>query len=362
MNYHFLIIFIYTLCKISSVESELYPLKIRIEVLPRPVLVKGGARRTLLIDSYQGAGLCRLETSGSHEVVMHGETADFAISEPNNLIHTVFLEAYETGIAGDSETVEIYVICREVGSDVLRTEKKEVFIYESSDTLIRGEPHFMQLVYDEASREHKTICYDIEGESGDVIEILTQNATKTAIKGELFDEYYMHLIAISYMDGNILSTTDGTKFHDGLFLEWTDEIQTKIIDRDTYRLKYKGISLNIELKNFDVSLRNLNVTIKRSYHTVIGYFMDITVHNLDNYNGFGGLLGRIGNNKFRFFGQAHDGEDMVDSTRIAVEINGEIMFATLHSRARSQCYLLDVEDALYPSTVDSFRSSLLKWN
>lgn len=274
----------------------------------------------------------------------------------------VFLEAYETGIANDNERAEIYIACREVGSDVIRTARKEVFIYESSDTFVQSDPHFMQTIYDEASKQTKTICYDVEGESGDVIEILTENATETVIKGELFDGHYMHLIKITYMDGNLLSTTDGTKFHDGLFIDWSDETETRFLDRDTYRLKYNGISLNIELKNFDIGRKNLNITIKRSYHTVTGYFMDISVHNLDNYNGFGGLLGRIGNNKFRFYGQAHDGEDMLDSTRIAVEVNEEIMYATLQAKGHLQCFLLDVEDALFPSTLDSFSSTLLKWN
>ncbi|CAD5115524.1 DgyrCDS4491 [Dimorphilus gyrociliatus] len=343
MNKFLWSIFIYAVVEISSLESATRPLKIQLDIVPHPAVIKGGAKRIIIIEAFEGSGLCRIESSEVNEVRFHGVTENFHISEPNKKVHRILVEAFDNGIASQKETFEILVICKEIGTDIIRTAQKEILIYESFDTFVSGDPHFVQTVFDEANKDRKLICYDVTGEAGDHIEILTQNSSKTIIKGELIDDNYMHLIKITYLDGNIISSTEGTKFSDGLFIDWSNRIEPQKIERDTHSIIYNGPSITIELKNMDDSIQNLNFTIKRLYHTLTGYFLDINFNHLVNYEGLGGLLGRIGNNKFVFFGTAEEAEDDTDSSKIAVNVNGQTMLSALQRGCSSQ--LLDIHIA-----------------
>ncbi|CAD5126278.1 unnamed protein product [Dimorphilus gyrociliatus] len=88
------------------------------------------------------------------------------------------------------------------------------FIFKATQqSLVNGDPHFSQLIYDQQSQTTNLICYDIVGKSDQRIQIIEFEKEKIEISGKLLDDYYMHEINLY---SNIINMTTTTK---GLFVD-----------------------------------------------------------------------------------------------------------------------------------------------
>ncbi|CAD5115531.1 DgyrCDS4499 [Dimorphilus gyrociliatus] len=216
----------------------------------------------------------------------------------------------------------------------------------STDSIVEGDPHFSQLIVDRQTEQIERICYDVSGKSGDYIEIYTHQPTKTYVYGQLLDDYYMHIIKIFSTLGNVTVSTKHVKFNNEVLYAWEESNDIRLYHRGGYMIKIDDNSVTVEVVNKE----DMTFRVTRSKHPVTGHYLDFGVFGMLKYDNVDGLLGRIGNNLFKFY----DFVQTEDNTkRGTILINGHFAVASKKSKSNS-CWLVDVKDVLHPYSITDY--------
>ncbi|CAD5114079.1 DgyrCDS3225 [Dimorphilus gyrociliatus] len=222
-------------------------------------------------------------------------------------------------------------------------------------TILDGEeedPRFMQVVQDQRDLVPKKICYDIKSENYNQLAIYHDLEKNITITGTLLDDYYLHEIDLLSFNSHVFTTTNDITFNGMKTIEWSDCKQ---------RFNWYDTNFNIDCQDDTLhvwSLRKSNINsssfrIKRSQNVNIGYYLDISIDNLLNYQKISGIIGRIGKNEFKFFQSTQeDKEKKIGS----IEVNGRLFPVRFSKRYSQKCWLLNVNDLLFPYKLDSYLS------
>lgn len=292
----------------------------------------------------------RIKTSPIPDILLIGPT-EFSLNKAN--FKYFQLKSYPSNYFKTNKKCTITIQCLDLHSHDTTSLSMEIII-KNSDIQATGDPHIMQRVFDHREKVLKMICYDISGKSGDVI-FLVKDLTKEklSVYGKLLDDYYMHIVKLTSNFGNITLTTEKIIFPDGEVLEWNSYIEDRSFLKNKFFIKLKKNLIFItKAQIFSNRNTNLRVTVRRSHRIVTGYFLDVIFQGLnEQYTQIDGLLGRIGKNRFTFYESV---QDVSVNSRISININGRIGTGKIERRDGTDCWLINVKDALYPSSVDDF--------
>ncbi|CAD5115530.1 DgyrCDS4498 [Dimorphilus gyrociliatus] len=257
----------------------------------------------------------------------------------------VIATAVADGIVEGPHFVEITLACKGA---------KKVFHQYISDPrpdAIEGDPHFIQSVKDIATGKIHRVCYDVKGVAGDRIEIYKDKKSNSAIEGVLMDDYYMHIIRVSAEGCNVEITPKEVRLNKRIVFDWTSDPKRMSIERNNACMVRKAGN-TVEVVGLSKELfGGVNYIVKRSDHEVTGHFLDVNVEGLVNYANSEGLLGVVGNNKFKFY-KSVQGDDNI--SRGTVVVNGYFTTAREIQREGLSCWLMDTENVVYPRPISNF--------
>lgn len=202
-----------------------------------------------------------------------------------------------------------------------------------------GDPHFKQPIIDRISGEMKQICYDVTGQSGDIINIVGFNNHQITFSGELMDDYYIHKIIIKSQCENITVTTN--------FLS-VKHIQSNIWQENDVNFQSECFNFAKKKNKIYISTKSklnfkspLNFFIEKLSHSISEVHLDIGFKISPNdYPQMTGILGTIGQKKFSFFENTQEKKE--NKRRSAIMIDGKVINAQIQTRNNSPCWLVDI--------------------
>lgn len=250
------------------------------------------------------------------------------------------------------EIITVYIECFDESEKSNAIEEVH-FILQNKYASLRSSQHFRQKIRDKRGESEKIICYDVRGKENDQILIAKLNDSDISFYGVLMREFFMKTINIISPYGNITSNVTGILLDNGSFIEWRDSKKTEILIGNNFTYNLTGNSFHIKIKPFIFKEERLkNFIIKRSYSPSYGFFMNLNIVEL-NYKGIDGILGRIGNNQFMFYKVVNDGN--TNNKKAIVSVNGNLSLSSRNVKS-SNCWYLDINDALYPSRINELMS------
>lgn len=337
------------------VESVSYKsVKLQVEY-PLKVWENGGIR-SLSIRKIRGLGACSIAVEDKNQLLLTGLTYyDYKDPGVDGNVFTI-LPVNDNKVVGDRRS-KIYLQCK-CGLTGKEFEIPLYLLIKEDDTKsanIVADPHFTQRVFDRNSYLEKSICYDVTGNPGDLINIAEHLDTKTVIYGELLDDYYIHVVKLLSKYGDVVATTKKIILADGSFLLWGSS-------KTNIHLDDKNFSYSLTRNRFSIKAKaikeDIYFSIERAKHFGNSYYLNVNILGLEShYTKFDGLLGRVGNNIFEFYDSVQDTPDK----RASIKINDKGFDCSIIERKDTTCWLVRTDNALYPyrSTDYIFPKNLL---
>lgn len=240
------------------------------------------------------------------------------------------------------------------------TERKYSKVIKIRDNDLEGtgsnDPHFSQAVYDSKSHSSKFICYDITTDSDKILNIFTHSPTKTYLYGILKDDYYMHIIKIISALGNITATVTELSLPNNNKIKWSLSTVQDFYNGDFYEITIFKNCFEIVLDS-DEPNNFMKFLITKHNHSVLGHFLNIQVIGLKSYRYTGGLLGRVGNNRFEFHEPIQDNTSNNGNSRGSISINRHIHPSKIKKNQDNLCWYLEIQDLLHPLSIKDFLQS-----
>ncbi|CAD5120018.1 DgyrCDS8601 [Dimorphilus gyrociliatus] len=306
----------------------------------------------MIFHRIKGYGRCEMNSPSIPDVEIVGPTK-FDMQE-TNFQYFQFEALYNNADKNDRKcTIEIQ--CQDLHSTDTTSLSLNVLI-RNSDIQATGDPHIKQRVFDQREKALKMICYDVYGQAGDVILLIRELTEENlSVYGKLMDDCYMHIVKLTSTSGNITLTTDQIIFPDHHILKWDDFLQEQTLYKGNYCVILKKDLMNISKIQDNFFHQSFKIIIKRSHRPTTGYFLDVAIKGInEQYIGIDGLLGRIGKNNFKFYESVQEERDLHGNLRVSIEVNGRIGTARIDNRGGTDCWLLNVKDALYPSSLNDY--------
>ncbi|CAD5120014.1 DgyrCDS8597 [Dimorphilus gyrociliatus] len=322
----------------------------------------------IFVTPHSGSGDCLISLSENEIGELTGPKNFFL--DANKRCTFIFKPKKNFRIKGDRR-VDICLTCTNRISKRVDYSKKNILIRETSQDdpfdVIKatGDPHFTQIVSDELAESKKYVCYDIAGKAGDIINIFQKTFNgDISVLGVLKDDYYMHKISISFLSKNLSTTTDEIYLSDGRILNWEQLESYKSFPFGKHFITFAKNYIKILVESDEVNDPFLSIILKRSHHPITGYYLDVIIHGINgNYHGMDGLIGRIGNNKFKFYEPVQKTNNIWNNesnpSKVAVEINGLLKPGRIEKREGFDCWLLNTKDLLYPYSLNVSHASFL---
>lgn len=212
---------------------------------------------------------------------------------------------------------------------------------------VSGDPHFEQFILDEKFNVTKRICYDVIGKSNDIIEIFREPKKKINILGQLKNDYYLHKIIINVYFNQIKATIDHIIISPLFKRTWNELTENIFMDFSNFRIIFKKRK-QTETLFIDLHGKQ-SFAIQRKKNELENFFLNVIIFGLTtDYIGKYGLIGRIGNNNITIYPKIQD----IDKT--TVYINGIETVGYIKKRNGKICYLIDVNDLLYPFNIKNY--------
>ncbi|CAD5121191.1 DgyrCDS9726 [Dimorphilus gyrociliatus] len=231
----------------------------------------------------------------------------------------------------------------------------DIVSYVISDSLspeMCGDPHLAQVVRgkdEEGNSVNQTICYDFYGKSGDSFELLSDKYLGVSIISSLRDDYYIGSIIIKTIYGSIEVTTKDVKGPNGYYKTWFDKKRTRLIDDSAYKIDIiVRNSITIIIRRDSRKLKLFLLKIKQFFGKS---YLNINIQEtsdrlglMDKYHG--GLLSLVFSNDYKFY------EPVQDTNQATVLINDRIVKSFRKFKDNNSCYMLKIEDILFPRNID----------
>ncbi|CAD5114395.1 DgyrCDS3530 [Dimorphilus gyrociliatus] len=328
-------------------------------------ILKEGESRIFYYMKFDGNAKCRLiypsegSTINSNQVYLIGRSNDDSIIDSKSHFKmndksstaTFTVKVFESEEDELERKLIISIICKDLEYSVDTIDKLEFIIPGSNSYFHNGDPDFMQIVFDEKFKQFRHICYNIPGKLGDKFLLYTDKVSKILIHGIFFDEYLMHKIDIMSKYGNISAHLGGVHLWKGLFVNWNDDNLSQVIKENQHFL------IQMEENKFHIKLideRNITFTIERLKKPLGKFYLNIVIRGIEeDYKKFGGLISKIGSNKFQFYREVNDILSK-DEEKIAIGVNGRLGYAIMQKRDNQKCWLINCNHGLYPSSVTNF--------
>lgn len=304
-----------------------------------------------------GSGKCIVEHSPFAGSLVY--SGNFTLNDDNpQALEVLRTFVSSSGFATRKELVTIS--CKDLFSDKTYNQTRSFYIRKKPGfgaLTAKGDPHFMQRVFDERKKRLRTICYDVTARSGDTIFILKQSGINSmSIYGQLKDDFYMHIIKIVSVLGHVTFTTDKISFSNGAHLRWDDFVTDMFYVVGNYSISFEKNQIKISYLNKNLQKHPLEVIVIRSNRPLTGHYLDVSFNGINNkYDNIDGLLGRIGRNHFRFYSSVQRKSSKFRRTpKVAVMVNGHLIVGKIVTRNNEECWLLSVKDLLIYNTVNDF--------
>lgn len=221
-----------------------------------------------------------------------------------------------------------------------------VFVnYDGTEPAASGDPHFSQFVQDELTNKRKLICYDVTGESGQSIHILSIN-NEYKIYGKLLDDYYMHSIHIFSKHKQLFNFSVNHLFHKNQFLgSWHSELKKKMTFKDFVLIVKENL---VVLKHSNGDAFQIKITKNENIFgkNYLDISFDLEMLNKEN---LGGLIGDIGKNHYKFIQSIQD-----NNNKKFILVNGILKTAELRNRKSVNCLLFDTKDLIEENSYNNY--------
>lgn len=201
-----------------------------------------------------------------------------------------------------------------------------------------GDPHFSQYVQDEITKDRKLICYDVTGEAGQSIFILSINKNEYEIYGKLLDDYYLHSFQIISNGKQLFFLTTNNIFYKNRFISvWNGNFNKKNLFLNDFQISIKENSLTFKnLKNDEFKLK-----IIRNKNYLGKMYLDINFDlEMMKKEFLGGLIGDISNHFYKFF------QNVQNNHKQFILVNKNVKSAELIKRGKEKCFLFNVFDLI----------------
>lgn len=220
-----------------------------------------------------------------------------------------------------------------------------------SESSTSGDPHFQQQIFDEESLSWNNICYDVTGVSGQNIHIYEFKSTNISVFGELLDDYYMHQIQLFLQSTSLKITVNEIFYENQRISSWhslnENEQQKMILHKDIEISLTKPNSNEIVIKQ---KSNNFEIFIKKSINNFNILHLDVYLKmNNFGYENMGGLIGYVGNRKYKIFKSTQKRENMLTLKAENSLINGEIK-----TRNGKECIFVNFKQLIYPKMHKNF--------
>lgn len=227
------------------------------------------------------------------------------------------------------------------GVDVITTAFVNV---DGTEPVASGDPHFSQYVEDELTEKEKLICYDVSGESGQSVFILSINK-EYEIYGKLLDDYYMHQIHILQNHKQLFNMTTNHLFYKNTLIDSLQNGLNKQMTFNDFQIFLKGNMIILKHINDD----KFKIKIIRQENFLGQNFLDISfdLEMLKKEN-LGGLIGDVGNNHYKFF------QTVQQNNNKFVLVNGMLKTAELKDRQSQNCLLFNTKDLIKDHSYNNY--------
>ncbi|CAD5126308.1 DgyrCDS14461 [Dimorphilus gyrociliatus] len=222
---------------------------------------------------------------------------------------------------GSQESFFIAASCISNG----KTFQNEIPVYFSPNApspwaSATGDPHFAQNVVDKSTIRIK-------------------------IFGQLKDDYYMHKIVIQSPSANITVSLKDIHLGQKDTIQWNEN--SKQMTLQTNQLKCEIVNGK---KIIFTELKSLNaIAVEKSKHFLGEMHLDVGFRLMpEDYNEMSGLIGDIGQKKFKFFTAVQIGEDSLNNEMVSIQVDNKFLRGSVVQRNKKSCWLLDVNDILKP--------------
>lgn len=244
-------------------------------------------------------------------------------------------------------------------AECLNSELKVPKIYSQpltcnppSSNSAQGDPHFTQIIQNSLSQtnDKRKICYDVTGKAGQNIHIISFFNQYINVYGKLLDDYYMHQIKIVSPLHNLTIFTHQILQNGNVLTIWKDRPENFYHHLNGFSLKFIGRNL---LKIQKISMDNENkfsLIFERGSNYDQRKYLNIQIQreNQEDYNGIGGLLGRIGNNKYKIYDTVQDNQD-----KIFTNINGKFVWGEKKASNDDECIFFQLKDLIFSDNLEN---------
>lgn len=160
------------------------------------------------------------------------------------------------------------------------------------------------------------------------------------------DDHHIHEVYIQSPIENITITTYSLQIQDDFQVEWIGTKNMEWMTTKNYLIRFDNNIIQIEdfIKK-GMNKQRLKLLLNRSRVPYGGRILRINFPKLIDYENIDGLVGRIGNNKFKFYDQILGTKILESGT---VSVNG--IYSTAHRGMKEEknCWFMSVKHALNP--------------
>ncbi|CAD5121187.1 DgyrCDS9722 [Dimorphilus gyrociliatus] len=239
----------------------------------------------------------------------------------------------------------------------------KVIVTNTKDSSMCNDPHLNQKVkgIDEDGRNvTRNICYDVYGTEGDQMELISDAILGTSIVVELRDDYFIGKVFFSSKLGLLNVTTTAISNRGQKITHWGKEDLYVIGEITTHVQAVLKLSLDNLIIEYNDGKRCQSIRIVRIQQTFGKSYLNVLIEKSTNKDGVfdkhhGGIFGSIANQQYQFCYPVQGEENVT-----VVKINGRFVKAFLKDKPDQdhQCYLISIQDLLFPKHVSSFQKSL----
>lgn len=289
-------------------------------------------------------GNCRLQLQPLGEARL----SQYSVSFFSSLTKNIKIITEDNKIPTEDVEVELIVSCSPSINHEMKVERFKIIDKNSDSTyssLIR------QFVHDKKHNIYEPICYDLRGHDGYFVEIFNYNSGRSTIFGQYVNGDYLNRLIISSPIGRIVINVETISFDSDHFFKWGIEDTPKLHRFTGYLIENHGNFIILDTINNSLFLKAKILISRKIHEKSQTYYLEISIENLISYTGVTGIIGSVGQNIYNFYGSSTDN---LGFEKAAIFNNVHFTTGLKLQREGSDCWLLDVKDAVYPNAIDNF--------
>ncbi|CAD5126297.1 DgyrCDS14452 [Dimorphilus gyrociliatus] len=180
----------------------------------------------------------------------------------------------------------------------------------------QSDPHLHQNIVDSKTSKLYQISYDVVGQSGQSVFLLSDKDLKVKVEGILKHDYSMHEVLIT-INGKVIKIKTYVVIFSNEIIEWNYNKKPKVTKSEQYFLMLSKNKIEISLRK---NLTNLKILILKEDKSLLGPFLNVQFNNVNILTTiYGGLIGDIGRKNVNVIPSAQD------YTRAIFDIDGKTL-------------------------------------